>query len=102
MIIHFARITTDGGPFTFIRLPDSIDQDQCAVREWTARLSASTFRGIGVAAGNLNAEGLQVVRGSAPRWEREASQIQWVGMGLSPLSVEDLPLGTAQGQGAKS
>jgi hypothetical protein len=90
MIIHFARITTDDGPFTFIRLPDSIDQDQCAVREWTVRLSENTFRGIGVAACNHDQQGNQIVRGSASRWEKEAAQIRWQGMGLSPLAVEDL------------
>jgi hypothetical protein len=91
MNIRFARITTEMGPFAFIRLPDSIDLDKCDVREWAARLSAQSFSGIGVAACNNSPTGERIIRGSAPKWETQAGQIPWKGMGMSSLSVEELP-----------
>jgi hypothetical protein len=97
MIIHYAEINSDSGPFVFIRLLDSVDQQKYEILEWAQRLSRLHFDGRPIAVANRDENNQQVLQVWPASFASVLTNMSWAGIGLSTASVDDIPISKRRG-----
>jgi hypothetical protein len=91
MVIHYAEINSDSGPFVFIRLLDSVDQQKYQILQWAQHVSRLRFDGRPLAVANRDENNQKVLQVWPPSFGSVLTSMSWAGIALSTASVEDIP-----------
>lgn len=91
MIISYAQIDSESGPFVFVRLLDTVDESKQDILMWAERISRLHFDNRPVAVALCDKDSNRILRVFPSHFAPVLENLSWAGILLSTASVDDIP-----------
>ena len=91
MVISYAEIGSDSGPFVFIRLLEPIDERKQDILGWAKHLSRVHFDNRPVVVALVDQKSQRILNVFPATFAPVVQNMSWAGIFLSPASVDDIP-----------
>ena len=91
MVISYAEIDSESGPFVFIRLLEPIDDRTQDILGWANHLSRVHFDNRPVAVGHCDQNSQRILKVFPSSFAPVLQNMSWAGIFLSTASVDDIP-----------
>jgi hypothetical protein len=91
MIIHYAEINSDSGPFVFIRLLNPVDGRKQDTLGWAQRISRLHFNNCPIAVALCDKGGNRLLWVFPSDFASKLQNLSWSGIFLSTACVDDIP-----------
>jgi hypothetical protein len=98
MVISYAEINSNSGPFVFVRLLEPVDRQRQDILGWADRLSRVHFDNRPVAVAHCDQDSQRILEVFPPKFAPVLENMSWAGIFLSTASVDDIPAHPAGGR----
>jgi hypothetical protein len=98
MVISYAEINSESGPFVFIRLLEPIDDRKQDILGWANHLSRIHFDNRPVAVAHVDQNSQRILKVFPAKFAPVLQNMSWAGIFLSTASVDDIPPLRASGR----